>query len=434
MSIFFEVTAMKIAFINQPWNDVVPPVQSGSLAIWTYEVARRLAQDSDVIVYARRGFRQKKTESHAGVQYRRISIAHDRRFLRALGRWCGVHRVLRFFAQSKLRGVTRQHFAAETFYLDYITQIARDLREQKCDIVHIHNFSQFVPVVRSDNPGIKIVLHMHCEWLNQLDHTMIAKRLQDVDMIVGTSNYISDRIREHFPEMSGCCQTVYNGVDIGLFVNKENAEARRNTSVPIVLYVGRLSPEKGVHIMLDAFRIVSARVPRAHLKIVGPHGSAPLEFIMPSEGTSTVCDLTPFYRKNYQSYLESKATSVEAGHVSFMGSVPHAQLMTYFQEATLFLHPSVGGEAFPLAVLEAMAAGLPIIASRVGGLVESVEDKKTGLLVEPGDATALAEAIVFLLQNEDLRKSMGIAARQRAVEHFPWESTVSNLSSLYKNL
>jgi glycosyltransferase involved in cell wall biosynthesis len=81
-----------------------------------------------------------------------------------------------------------------------------------------------------------------------------------------------------------------------------------------------------------------------------------------------------------------------------------------------------------------MACQVPVVATRVGGMTEIVEDGKTGILVEPGDADALAEAILKLLSNENLRSSMGKTAQSRAVEFYSWEKVAENLWNHYKTL
>jgi len=87
-----------------------------------------------------------------------------------------------------------------------------------------------------------------------------------------------------------------------------------------------------------------------------------------------------------------------------------------------------------MPIVEAMATGVPIVATRGGGTPELVVDGETGLLVERGDASALAEAILRLLSDEKLRKSMGRAARKRAVELFSWDQIVKNLLYLYQEI
>jgi len=132
------------------------------------------------------------------VRYRRISTVVDEWFtfvslaLDKLGRFSLFKKIK---AVVFFRNVKRPLFASKLFYLTYVLQVARDLKREKCDIVHLHNFFQFVPIIRAFNPKIKIVLHMHCEWLTQLDRTMIENRLRKVDLIIGCSEYITEKAR-----------------------------------------------------------------------------------------------------------------------------------------------------------------------------------------------------------------------------------------------
>ena len=412
---------MKIAFVSQPWNRVVPPFDSGSIVNWTHEVARRLAKSHQVIIYATKFSGAEKVEWCDGVQYRRFSAVFDKR----LDRYRDLF--------SRLFDKMHLFFASRLYYFSYMTRIAKDLRDQKCDIIHIHNFSQFVTIARKFNPEIKIALHMHCEWLNQLDRSMIQKRLKHVDLIIGVSKYITSKIQRRFPELGGRCKTVFNGVDADIFRGDNEVVREKNGNVRL-LYVGRVSPEKGVHVLLEAFQRVTALYPKVQLDIIGPRGSARIEFIMPSKDEPVICDLTPFYQGSYQLQLDNKVSAEYGDRVSFLGRVPHSELVRHLQNSDVFFHPSIWGEPFPLAVLEAMAAGVPVVASRAGGLVESIEDGETGLLVEPCNATALAEAIIFLLKNADTRKKMGEAARKRAAGLFSWEQTAESLLRGYKNI
>lgn len=411
---------MKIAFVNQPIDAAILPVESGSIAIWTYEVARRLAHSCEVIVYARKSPSQQKVEWDEGVQYRRVSVSTDR-ILRGL---------LKLF--SRVDHVKRPSFASIWYHLGYALKVANDLRVEQCDIVHIHQFSQFIPIIRALNPKIKIVLHMHGEWLTQLDHKMIEKRLCKANLVLGCSEYITEVIRRTFPERAKSCKTIFNGADVHHFVSSNDREPKIKKTKNL-LFVGRVSPEKGVHVLLDAFKNVLGHHPDAHLKIVGPQVSAPLEFILPFNKDSKFKDLASLYSGSYRSRLRDQLPSNLASQVSFIGNVPHSQLINYCQDADVFIFPLVWDEPFGIPIVEAMATGVPVIATRVGGITEIVEEGKTGLLVERGEVTALADAILSLLSDKAGRKSMGKAGRQRAIELFSWERIVENLLSQYKN-
>jgi glycosyltransferase involved in cell wall biosynthesis len=410
---------MKVALVPQPQDMIFPPMQN-SIGVWAYEVAQRLARSCEVIVYS--GRMQNEVEFDQGVQYRRASPIYDHWLRRLLDRF------------SRFRKAKRPFFASGLNYLGHALQVARDLRAQRCDIVHIHNLSQFMPIIRAFNPDIKIVLHMHCEWLTQLDRAMIEPRLRVADLIIGCSEYITAAIRRGFPQFAGRCRTVHNGVDLNEFADRNGRDKTGGSDARRILFAGRVSPEKGVHVLLEAFQNVAERQPGAQLNVVGPIGAAPVEFIVALSNDAMVHDLSSFYRGDYFSHLQDQLPSNLAQHVSFTGSVPHTKVMDHFRQAEVFVHPSVWGEPFPLAVLEAMAAGLPVVATRIGGLPESIKDGETGLLVEPNDAATLADAIVRLLSDPELRKSMGKAARRRAVELFSWERVATDLLHQYEQL
>jgi glycosyltransferase involved in cell wall biosynthesis len=106
--------------------------------------------------------------------------------------------------------------------------------------------------------------------------------------------------------------------------------------------------------------------------------------------------------------------------VTFCGLVPHKDVVNYYHNADIFINPSFY-ETLGMSTIEAMASGLPVITTPVGGVPEVVEHGKTGLLVKPGDTDELVKAIIRVLEDKDLRLLMGQAARKRAVELFSWE-------------
>jgi glycosyltransferase involved in cell wall biosynthesis len=410
---------MKIAFVNQPWDSIIPPVQAGSIPIWNYEVARRLVKHCDVIIYARKNPGQKAVEFYEKVEYRRVSVA--------LGRF--FNGISKLWANLSLKN---SYFASIFYGFSYAVRVAIDLRRQKCDVVHIPNFSQFVPIIRAFNPNIKIILHMHCEWLTQVNHKLIAKRLSQVDLIIGCSDYITKKIESYLPQFSELCHTVFNGVDLEQFISNNNNNQTKPNDSKKLLFVGRISPEKGLHILLDAFEIVIKYYPQAYLEIVGPQKPTPTEFLAALSDDPNVAFLTKLDPKNYFSYLQNKLSLKIASQVFFSGSVKHLELVDCYRKADILINPSVS-EAFGMSLVEAMATGIPVIATRVGGMIDVVEEGKTGLLVEANNASALAEAIIHLLADRELRESMGRAGRQRALELFSWDKiTESLLSNYYK--
>jgi glycosyltransferase involved in cell wall biosynthesis len=443
---------MKIAFVSQPFYDISFPSPKDALAIWTHEVAHRLIDFCDVVVYApSKSFRHKVAE-HEGVCYQYIPILPERILMKFLEKFL------------KLPNTKRPFFSSSLYYFGYAVQVARQLKKQKCDIVHIFTFSQFIPIIKFFNPTIKIVLHLQDEFLAKLDLKMLERRLLQVDLIIGCSNYITDKVCKNFPQFSSQCYTVYNGVDINQFaeisLNPKSLSELKDNRVKRLLFVGRVSPEKGIHILLDAFQKIVTYYPQAKLEIVGSTGLLPQDLIVALSDDPIILEIAKkFYSNGWKNYsLKWSDTSATKRHllkrdtfwksyltqwqnhssiarqVSFIGGVQHSQLVTYYQNADVFILPSVWNEPFGIPIVEAMATGVPVVATKGGGFPEIVEDGKTGLLVERNDANALAEAILRLLSDESLRKSMGKAGHQRSLEHFSWEQITKNLLCQYRRL
>jgi len=166
---------------------------------------------------------------------------------------------------------------------------------------------------------------------------------------------------------------------------------------PYVLYVGQLAPHKGVDVLLDAVR----SVPGLQLVVLG----------LPKEGWTPPRDPA----------------------VTVLTDVPHDVVMAAWRHAAVGAVPSRWADPMPLVTLEAMAQGCPLVASRVGGLVDAVDDGVTGVLVPPGDATALAAALDRIVRDPDLRHRMGTAARARSAA-FHLDAVTDRWIELYTQL
>ena len=416
---------MKIAFVPPPLDPILPPKQN-SIGVWTYEVARRLSKNHEIIVYCNNNScRGKKRVKMNGATLSAVSIRFDNRLLRYVK------------PNSRLFEPKRPLFASKLYYLGYILQIALSLRINRCDIVHIHNFSQYVPLVRAFNPDITIILHMHCEWLTQLDQSMIANRVKYADNILSCSEYITQKTRRLFPRFALHCHTLNNGIDDNKFLPDNNKEIKKTgESHKNILFVGRMSPEKGVHILLDAFEKVHEIHPNVHLQLIGPQTPAPEEFIVALSDDPKVLGLKKFYLQNTEDYLlhlRNKISRNLKKHVTFFKYIPHSDLIEFYRNAHVFVFPSVWEEPFGMPIIEAMACGLPVVATNGGGIPEIVENGKTGFLVDRGNSVNLARKILSLLENEDLRKSMGDNAKKKVKELYTWNQISKRLEVYYQN-
>jgi glycosyltransferase involved in cell wall biosynthesis len=119
--------------------------------------------------------------------------------------------------------------------------------------------------------------------------------------------------------------------------------------------------------------------------------------------------------------------------IDLMGAVPPEDMPAVYAEADIFCLPS-WWEAMPLSLLEAMAAGLPVVASAVGDVPRAVDDEVSGMLVPPRDPTRLAAALVCLLLDPQMRERQGRAGRERAEREFSVERTIDALDTVYSSL
>jgi glycosyltransferase involved in cell wall biosynthesis len=416
----------RVAFISQCLGRIVPPQAHGSIAIWTYETARHLSKEFSVTMMeaGEKAFRTQETE-HEGMKFVYVGTALNRAINAVHRRLAGLLR--RFWSVERR---TRCPAYTSLFHnLGFSLLAAWQARRFRCNIIHVHNYSQFVPVMRALNPSAKIIIHMNCEWLSQHEPRMIERRLRSADVIVGCSGHISGRIVERFPALKPKCQVVYNGSNVErLAPVPESGESSQDLRV---LFVGRISPEKGVHLLVDAFKAIAEEFPSAQLDLVGGAGSMPAEFLVALSDDPLVRGLQSFYQCDYLADIQGRIPDSLKKRVHFHGNVAHRELAQHYRRASVFVNPSLS-DAFPLTVVEAMAAELPVVASAVGGVPESVADGVTGLLVEPDSAEALADGLRRLLGDEELRRRMAPAARERALKLFSWQAIAKQIGHVYR--
>ncbi len=417
---------MKLCFVNQPWTIAAPPMGSDSTGIWSYQIGNRLARRCQVIYYGcvfdRNSWKNSQSsENPSQIQYKAISPKIDK--LLKIPKKI----VTKLSFKSKL-----PYFGSSWFNFGYGWQIAMDCARENYDIIHIHNFSQFVPIIRDRNDA-KIVLHLHCEWVNRLERDAIATRLSNADLVISCSDYVTNKIRTRFPEYASICETVNNGVDADYFVPGDRDYTQQDKAAPQILFVGRISPEKGIHDLIDAFIKISEKYPHAELTIAGPDIVVSREFLFDLQHEPEVQALEPFYSINYLEYIKSKIPAHLVQQVIFTGSLPQPQLLPYYQKADVVINPSLS-EAFGMSLIEAMATQTPVVATKIGGMPEIVNDGVTGRIVEPGNPQALADATVEIISNPQKALAMGKAGRTKVLQRYCWSKIAESLVNRYADI
>ena len=411
---------VRLAFVNQPWNQAVPPVDSGSVAIWTYQVARSLAADADLAVVSRRVPGVQTMITHDGVCYRRVPSRPEP--------FGPVARLRRLFVNDSVL----PRFATPNYYAAYFRRVASDLAFWCPDVVHVHNLFQALPVLHDKLPKARIVLHMHCEWLSQLPSEHVKSYLQAADWIATCSDHVREALTDALPEWFDRSSTLPNGVDTTAFAPCD--ERSSVISPKTILFVGRISPEKGIHLLIGAFQKIAERFDDVKLLIVGPDAPTPAEFLVDLSVDSVVKDLQRFYgAETYGNTLRKQVPDYLADRVSFAGAVSHAELRDLYRNAAVLVNPSLS-ESFGMSVIEAMACGCPVVVARTGGMKSVVRHEVNGLVVSPSDSDALAASVSRLLADPVLARRLAAAGRMHTVELYDWTKVAAQTLELHRRL
>lgn len=282
------------------------------------------------------------------------------------------------------------------------------------DVVHIH--SALAPGVTALRAGLlsfvarlrgaQVVLHAHGGrlrgWLTSpLRRWSLRVALASATVVA----VVADSVAETLGEVVDTRRLIHlpNGVDLGRFHPAGGGPADR--SVPRVLYVGLLTPRKGVLDLTRASRILTDRGLDHDLVLVGG---------TPDEGPEA-----------------ERAVLDGIGSANLAGVRSHEEMPAVYADADIFCLPS-HWEAMPLTVLEAMAAGLPVVATDVGDVAAVVEDGVTGTIVSPRDPGALADALAPFIQDASMRIEYGRAGRSRVELEYSSEVALDRLDQLYR--
>lgn len=246
----------------------------------------------------------------------------------------------------------------------------------------------------------------HCLWTTFSGNMLAALEMgltkstqayeRTVSVFLCPSQFMADKMRE-WGEPPSKLKLLRNPAD--------PSETQAALDGGYLLYAGRLAAEKGIETLIRAV----ARIPECQLKIAGTG---------PEEAR-----------------LKQLVETLGARNILFLGFVRRDRNLELWERAQALAVPSIWYENASIAVLEALSQGLPVIASRIGGLPEQIEHQISGLLVPPGDVDAWESAIRnYLSLPPDWRKQMGQAARRRVSEIFGWEKHLAELEGIYSSL
>ena len=314
---------------------------------------------------------------------------------------------------SLAREVATFHLPLRSKRPDAVWRAARAVRrlitERGIDVVHANstNTALAARLARGSRP-IPVVATAHGSWFGWRKAGAAAAFALGADRVVGCSRWLlDDLIRHGLPDRLGV--SIPNGIPTARSQPGNREALRAELNLPpdarLVLGVGRLIPEKGFQHLIAAMSGILATRPETMVAIAG---SGPYE--------ATLVE-------------QAKALGV-ASAVRFLGF--RRDVSGLLSAADVLCAPSCGYEGLPLAVAEAMAQGLPVVASDLGGIPELVVPGETGLLVPVGDVEAIARALLDLVGDDARRARLGSAGRDRVMERFSLERMVSAYEALYR--
>jgi len=296
------------------------------------------------------------------------------------------------------------------------------LRRHKPHVIHLHfvNIMSLDVVAASLHRGVKVVFSEHASDIPKERTALRWRMLQaskrifssHIDQVIAPSKYVN-RWLVHQGISAKKIITVYNGVKVENFRDRPRTGdlrakygIRQNTL--IVTSISQLIPEKGIGYLIEAAALVLKEGRNVSFVHVGD-GACAAE-----------------YREKIRQLGIEK-------HFIFAGLLNQWEIAAILHQSDIFTLPCTWGEAFSLVILEALAAGKPVIVTRVGGNIEAVEDGENGLVVAPHDPCALAAAIITLHDSPERRLAMGIESAKRS-GYFTLDRWVSQTIEIYDRL
>ena len=325
--------------------------------------------------------------------------------------------VVHYPRKVTLPGGRLGHRNADAFLLGIRRTVRRIHREWPIDVMHAH---MMVPdgwaAARIGHelgvPGVGTahradVLDVPAQGAKA--RMRVAEAIQTLDAVVTVSRAIGDAA-DAIARPRRPITVVPNGADETVFLPRDAAAARERIGLPadgpVISYVGKLVPRKGVDDLVEAMGILAARTsgaPRLVMAGIGP----------------------------LREPLERRAAELGvADRITWLGKVPHGDVGWVMSTGDVFVLPSLS-EGLPTVVCEAMACGLPVVATAVDGTPEIVDDPHTGLLVPPHDPGALAQALARVLDDSAFQAAMGAEALRRSGEDYTWAANARRMEAVY---
>ncbi|WP_019122739.1 glycosyltransferase family 4 protein [Brevibacillus massiliensis] len=344
----------------------------GSVEISIYETAKRVAERHDVTIISRKSKHYPNSTKDGNLTIKRIE--------------------------------------SEPGYLSGVIQY---IKTRQFDCIQVENRPQYIPVLRSFFPRQTLILVLHSlTFMTTLPKKERRDVIKKATVVICNSHFIRKHYAKEFPRYSKKIINIHLGVDLSRFrapnlLEKEIALARYSlTNSYNILYTGRIIPKKGVHVLVEATGIVKQKIPSVRLILVGR------------------CS------KPYKQFL--KQTAKKSGvDIRFLGKVSPADIHQIYWLGDCFVCPTQFKEAFGLVNVEAMASGLPVVASKRGGIPEIINPQNGILVRDYTNPQEFAKAIEKLILTPSLADTLAAEAQLTVHNHFDWAMAAARYEEIY---
>jgi phosphatidylinositol alpha-mannosyltransferase len=287
-------------------------------------------------------------------------------------------------------------------------RVADILERERFDVLHFHEpFMPALPLTLLPMSHAPHVATFHAFARSNLGYyygrPILRQYLKHIDASIAVSGPARDFIKHYFPRLNP--RVIPNGIDVERFRPGQTPIHHLRDGSVNVLFVGRLEKRKGLSDLLRGYEYLQHRVPRSRLIVVG---DGPL-----------------------RGRVESFVSSRRLDNVVMAGYVPDQVLPRYYSSADIACFPATGGESFGIVLLEAMAAGLPVVATEIPGYLSVMEPGVDSLSVRPKSPGELGVALTVLARDSVLRRRLGEAALVKA-QRYAWRVVAAQVIEVYQ--
>lgn len=378
---------MRIGYITSTF----PKYRKDSWGVFILDLAQGLAlRKNDIFVITQRYRKSRKHEKFNEITVSRFNWLFPKKFKR--------------LADYKRIPYIRMI----SYVLSGVYRTIKSIRTSDVQLLHTNWAvpSGFIGLIAKKITGRPLLVYVHGSdinmWLKKpVIRSLVIQTLKNVDGIITVNNKLLETINKL--EIKNCVKSVIPmGVDLKKF---QDLPMKISNQIHTILFVGALRQVKGLDFLIRSLPLIKEEIPQFKLLIAG---DGPL-------------------RTNLEKKVQERGLSQ---YVEFLGQVSHPEAINLVRSADVVVLPSLS-EGTPTVMFEALVCKTPLIASRVGGIPEILRHGETGYLIHPGNAQAIADAVVYLLKNDEIRNKIAINGYELIKNRYTTDKTVDKILAVW---